>query len=82
MTPHTSNAHDLVTLAQRMGIPVGEAVRLVTRRMESVENANVLRTFCAAEYEQSAPLRRADDLHVSTVHYSVKKLADAIHETA
>jgi hypothetical protein len=81
-TPNTSLTLDLIALARRMGIPVDEAVSLVARLMENVENANVLRTFCAAEYGSTAPLRSADDPYVSTVHYSAKKPVYAVHERA
>lgn len=81
-TPNTALTRDLIALAQRMGIPAGEAVPLVAQIMGTVENVNVLRTLCAAEYAPSAPLRRADDLYVSTLHYSAKKPGYAVHEGA
>jgi hypothetical protein len=51
-TSSTSEAKSLIALAERMGIPVDEAVRQVGQLIDlgpSVENANVLRTLCAAD---------------------------------
>ncbi len=50
--PKNSDAKGLIALAERMGIPVDEAVRQVGQIIDlgpSVENANVLRTLCAAD---------------------------------
>jgi hypothetical protein len=50
--PKSSDAKGLIALAERMGIPVDEAVRQVGQLIDlgpSVENANVLRTLCAAD---------------------------------
>jgi hypothetical protein len=54
-TPSTSEAKNLMALAERMGIPAGEALRQVAQLIDlgpSVENADVLRTFCAPETVQ------------------------------
>ncbi|MDQ1423576.1 MAG: hypothetical protein QOD72_1074 [Acidimicrobiaceae bacterium] len=51
-TPTTSEAKNLIALAERMGIPSDEALRQVAQLIDlgpSVENADVLRTFCAPE---------------------------------
>ena len=51
-TPNSSDAKGLIALAERMGIPVDEAVRQVGQLIDlgpSIENANVLRTPCAAD---------------------------------
>ena len=54
-TPPSSAAKDLIALAERMGIPAGEAVRQVAQLIDlgpPVENANVLRTICGARLPQ------------------------------
>jgi hypothetical protein len=54
-TPKNADAKDLIVLAGRMGIPAGEAMRQVGQLIDAVapeldvENADVLRTLCAAE---------------------------------
>ena len=54
-TPTTSEAKNLIALAERMGIPADEALRQVAQLIDlgpSVENAGVLRTICAPEVLQ------------------------------
>ncbi|HTK17640.1 MAG TPA: hypothetical protein VL769_14700 [Acidimicrobiia bacterium] len=58
-TPTTSEAKDLIALAERMGIPSDEALRQIAQLIDlgpSVENAGVLRTFCAPEAAQISDL--------------------------
>ncbi|MDQ1449320.1 MAG: hypothetical protein QOC79_2291, partial [Actinomycetota bacterium] len=55
-TPTPSEAKDLIALAERMGIPSDEALRQVVHLIRlgpTVENADVLRTFCAPEAVES-----------------------------
>jgi hypothetical protein len=54
-TPSPSEAKVLISLAGRMGIPSDEALRQIAQLIDlfpSVENADVLRTFCAPEAAQ------------------------------
>jgi hypothetical protein len=54
-TPTTSEAKDLIALAERMGIPCDEALRQIAQLVDlvpTVQNADVLRTFCAPEAAQ------------------------------
>ena len=55
--PQSSDAKGLIALAERMGIPVDEAVRQVGQIIDlrpGVENADVPENLCAADAVPSA----------------------------
>ena len=79
-TPITADAKDLIALAERMAIPVGEAARQVERlidvapglarwRRTTVENANVLRTVCAGEVTPNSRASKGRDFLFGTSAY-------------
>jgi hypothetical protein len=64
-TPSPSKTRDLLTLAERMGIPVGEAMRQVSRLIADAEDQTVEETIGEQTIVLSAeparePVRAAD----------------------
>ena len=79
-TPIIADAKDLIALAERMSIPVDEAVRQVERLIDvapglvrwlrtTVENANVLRTVCAGDLTTNSPAASGRDFLFGTSAY-------------